>query len=121
MNFAFLSCLTLRRTRSSALGAPWIRLCVRGAFCSTVFPLARPLPSTDSTKLDAVFADFAGTMDPSDFLDPFITGLRPPAFPVRPTAPSCAAGGSRISQFSRREVPCVHRFGDRAGPRHTSR
>ncbi len=44
---AFLSFFATSRTRSSALLAR-IRLCVRGAFCSTVFPLASCLPSTDS-------------------------------------------------------------------------
>ena len=41
-------------------------------------------------------------------------------FPTRPAAPS-AAGGRRISRFSREVFPCMHGVSDRAGPRRISR
>jgi hypothetical protein len=77
VNFAFLSRLAASRTRSSALGAT-IRLCVRVAFCSRVFPLADPLPSTTSADACAsLFGCFAGTTGSSDFCGSSIIGLRP--------------------------------------------
>ena len=79
MNRAFLSFLATSRTRSSALGA-LCRRCVRDAFCSIGFPLARPLPSTASAAgCPALFGCFPGTMGLSDFLRSFIVGVRPQA------------------------------------------
>jgi hypothetical protein len=73
----FLSRVAACRTRSSALSAPF-RLGVRGAFCWRRFPLARPLPSASSaTGCPALFGDFIGTTGLSDFLWPFIVGVRP--------------------------------------------
>src|SRR5207247_867952 len=67
-----------RRTQSSALGAHPSRLCVRSAFCWSVFPLASPLPSTTSAAAcAAVFGGFAGTTGLSDFPQSSISGLRP--------------------------------------------
>src|SRR5260370_33773530 len=77
--------LAARRTRSSALGAP-ARHCVRGAFCGLRFPLASPLPSISSAAgCPALFGDFSGTMGLSDFLCPFIVGVRP--WTSRPVPP----------------------------------
>ena len=55
----------------------FVRLCVRGAFCSRRFPLASPLPSTTSAAdASALFGGFPGTMGLSDFPRLFITGVR---------------------------------------------
>ena len=81
MNRTFLSLAAATRTRSSALCAscrPW----VRDAFCWCTFPLASPLPSTSSAAVGtcgfpALFGNFSGTMELSDFLCPFIVGVCP--------------------------------------------
>jgi hypothetical protein len=85
---AFLSLFAACRTRPSSLGALF-RHCVRDAFCWSVFSLARPLPSIASAvACAALFGDFAGTTGLSDSPRPFIIGVRPLAFPMRPTRPS---------------------------------
>jgi hypothetical protein len=102
------------RTRSSALRAPSIRFRARGAFCSSMSPSARPRPSTLSAADDsALFEGFAGNMGPSDLRESCIIGVRPPAFPMRPTAPS-AVSDPRISRFSRRKIARVRGVSDRA-------
>ena len=120
MNRIFLSLLAACRTRSSALGA-LVRLCVRGAFCSSVFPLARPLPSTASA---AVAAGFVRR------LRRYYGPVRLPATVHRRLAAlglpdaargAIAAGDAGISRFSRREVPYVHGVSDRAGSLSGSR
>jgi hypothetical protein len=74
------------RTRSSSLGTPWFRLCVRDAFCLSVFPLAKPLPSaTSAPGFPVLFGRFVGTTGLSDFPGPFICGLRP--WPSRSVPP----------------------------------
>ena len=77
MNRCRLSFCPASRTRSSALGAPLpLRHCVRGAFCSSWFPSASPLPSTSSTAgSSALFDGFPGTMGLSDFPWPCFTGV----------------------------------------------
>jgi hypothetical protein len=53
-----------------------------------VFPSARPLPSIASAAAEAaLFDDFSGTTDLSDFRSSFIIGAWPLAFPMRPAAP----------------------------------
>jgi hypothetical protein len=104
VNFRPLSLFAASRTRSSALGAPTFRLCVRDAFCWSVFPLAGLLPSTVSAAaFAALFDGFVGTTSPSDFCGPFIVGLRLMAFPTRPVAFSLRAArrspGSRADRF----------------------
>ncbi len=65
------------RTRDSAPCAP-ARLCVRSALRWREFPLAGPLPSTASAAgRPALFGGFPGTMGPSDFPRPSITGFCP--------------------------------------------
>jgi hypothetical protein len=54
------------RTRDARNDTP-IRLCVRGVALRRSFPLADPLPSTDSAGLRPLFARFPGTMRSSDF------------------------------------------------------
>ncbi len=78
MNRFLLSFAAASRTRSSALCAP-LRLCVRDAFCWRVFPLASPLPSASSAAASwpALFGDFRGTAELSDFPCPFIIGVGP--------------------------------------------
>src|SRR5271166_4026277 len=73
---SFLSFAATSRTRSSALCAP-LRLCVRGAFCWREFSLASSLPSTSSAAAPwpALFGDFCGTTELSDFPCPFIIGV----------------------------------------------
>ena len=76
------------RMRASALGT-LVRLCVRGVFCSPTFSLAKLLPSIASAAVPpALFGNFVGTTSLSDFLRPFIIGVRPWAFPTRPALPS---------------------------------
>jgi hypothetical protein len=72
-----LSHRTAGRTRSSVLGTS-TRHSVRNALRSGEFPLASPLPSTPSAAVaPALFGGFDGTMELSDFLPPFIIGVRP--------------------------------------------
>jgi hypothetical protein len=79
-------------------------------------------------------AGFAGTTRLSDSRRPFISGLRPTAFPSRAApAPTChpaiqlggaastPTGDRRASRFSRMEIPRMHRFSDRAGSADASR
>ena len=119
MNRCFLSLRAASRTRSSALGA-LIRLCVRGAFCSAVFPLAGLLPSTASSAGTPVsFGDFVGTTSASDFSESFIIGVWPWAFPMRPAAPSRRARGD-LPVLVQRGSGVLGVF-DRAGPSRISR
>ena len=108
------------RTRSSALGTPFVRLCVRDVFCWPVFSLVRPLPSTTSAAdCSALFGSFVGSMGLSDSPRPCIAGVRPTAFPARPSGPS-PEGGHGVSRFSRMEFPHVLEVSDRAGsPAHS--
>jgi len=124
VNRASLSLLATRRTRSSALDTPWSRRCVRGTVCWSAFPLSSRLSSTGSAAgPPALFASFAGTTRLSDSRRPIIEGLRPTAFPSRPTraptrhpviqlggAASAPTGDRRASRFSRMETPRMHRF-----------
>jgi hypothetical protein len=80
-------------------------------------PLSSPLSAADRS---ALFEGFTGTTGPSDFPESCIIGVRPLAFPMRPTAPS-AVGDSGISRFSRMEAPHVRGVCDRAGPPAVSR
>ena len=86
-----------------------------------MFPLDRP-PSSIASAVGCptLFGDFAGTMGLSDFPTLLITGVRPWAFPVRPTSPS-VVGDVGISRFSRKKVAHVLRVFDRAGPLEGSR
>jgi len=80
------------------------QLCVRGAFCSSVFPLASPFPSTTSAAaLPALFGGFSGTMGMSDFPCPFITGLGPLGLSQcgPPRHPRRALRGSPVSRAGR--------------------
>ena len=82
--------------------------CVRDAFCWLVFSLARPLPSIPSAAAcAALFGDFVGTTGLSDSPRPSIIGLRPPAFPMRPTSLHVRVGSEGVSRFSRRKIPLV--------------
>lgn len=116
MNRCFLSLRAASCTRSSALSAR-VRHCVRGAFCFAVFPLAGLLPSTPSSTVGqpASFGGFIGTTSPCDFCEPCIVGVWPAGLPDV-SRRTIAAGGSQISRFSCREVPCVLGVSDRAGP-----
>src|SRR6266480_1728716 len=72
VNRCFRSFFAAWRTRSSALGA-WGRLWVRDALRSGVFPLVRSLPSPTSVACsEALFGEFAGTTERSDFPCSFI-------------------------------------------------
>jgi hypothetical protein len=106
---------------------PWIGLGLDGrehdvrAFCPSMFPLARPLPSTASAAgRPTLFGSFVGTTGLSDFPWSCIAGVRPSALPARPAAPP-AASGLGTSRFSRGKVPYVLRVCDRAGPPKGSR
>ena len=77
MNRCFRSFLAAWRTRSSALGAS-LRHCVRNALLSSEFPLASRLPSIASAAtVPALFGDFVGTTQLSDFPRPFVIGVCP--------------------------------------------
>ena len=87
----------------------------------SVFPLAGPLPSTDSAAADAaLFAGFAGTTGPCDCPPSFISGLRPQPSPSGPSADR-QLGDVGLSRFSRIEVPSMPWFFDSAGPTNGSR
>ena len=60
------------------------------------FPLADPLPSTDSAGLRPLFARFPGTMRSSDFPNTYILGVRLAAFPRRSTQGMDEVGISRF-------------------------
>ena len=88
---------------------------------ATIVPaLHLPDVITTAVVVLTLFIGFVGTTGLSDFPEPCIIGVRPPAFPMRPAAPS-AAGDSRISRFSRMEIPRVRGVCDRAGPPVVSR
>src|SRR5580692_475223 len=77
VNRCFLSRLAACRTRSSALGV-LSRPGVRSALHSGEFPLASSLPSLASAAgPSAVFREFVGTVELSDFPRPFVIGFRP--------------------------------------------
>ena len=105
------------RIRSAA----WVtlsRLCVRRVLSRRGFPLVEALPSTDSAGARApLFARFAGSMAPSDFFTPCISGfgyLLPFAAPARLPGQSedlPGPGGGRT---------CVPGVSDAAKPFHTS-
>jgi hypothetical protein len=72
-----LTALSATPTCSNALGAS-LRLGVRDAFCWGRFPLANSLPSIPSAAgCPALFGDFAGTVELSDFPGLFVIGVRP--------------------------------------------
>lgn len=84
MNRARLSFLAIARIHSSALCTD-SRLCVRPVFCWPEFPLVGFLPSAPSAACTtALFGDFLGTMNPSDFPCSFIIGVASLDFPMRP-------------------------------------
>ena len=86
-----------------------------------VFPSASPLSSTASAAgRPALFGGFAGTTGLSDFPRSFISGLRPQPSLSGPLGDQ-PAGERGISRFSRMEIPCMHRFFDRAGSAGNSR
>ena len=76
------------------------------------FPLADPLPSTDSAGLLPLFARFPGTMRSSDFPTSYILGVRLAAFPRRSTQGMDEGG---ISRFPCKEFPRLRRVFDCAG------
>jgi len=81
------------RIRSSPLRT-LSRPCVRSLLCSSVFPLATPLPSAASAAGSAaLFGDFPGTMGVSDFPSPSIIGLCL-------SASRCVLGYSRTQKMS---------------------
>ena len=70
--------------------------------------MAEVLRSTDSAGLcphSPLFACFFTTTTSSDFLEPFIDGLRPQASPLGPRA--LLVADSRISRFPCIRLPCV--------------
>ena len=76
VNRTRLSRLAVSRMRPSARDT-LSQLCVWHVLPRTALPLAPPLPSIASAAASAaLFDDFAGTMDESDFLWPCIIGLR---------------------------------------------
>jgi hypothetical protein len=99
------------RTRDARNDTP-SRLCVRGVASRRSFPLADPLPSTDSAGLLPLFARFPGTMRSSDFPTACILGVRLAAFPRRSTQRVNEAG---LSRFPCEEFPRMHRVYDCAG------
>jgi hypothetical protein len=54
-----------------------------------------------------LFGGFVGTVSPSDFPSPFVIGLRPPAFPVRPAVPSATGEGGIPCSRAERFCACV--------------
>src|SRR6516162_10309064 len=93
------------RTRDASNDTP-IRLCVRGVAPRRPFPLADPLPSTDSAGLLPLFARFPGTTRSSDFPTSCILDVRLVAFSRRSTQGMDEAG---ISRFPCEEFPHMHR------------
>ncbi len=92
-----------------------LRLCVRYAGVCGAFPLAGRLPSTASASgFPLLFGRFSGTMQPSDFPSTFVSGVWPPAFPVRPPEPS-PEGVDGISRFPCARFPRILRVFDCAG------
>ena len=88
-------------------------------FLSTEFPLVGPLPSPLSVPvIPGLFERFLGTMRPSDFLRPYIIGVRPEA---SRRGPSFTTARRRISRVPRRSFPCMPGVLDRAGSRRVSR
>jgi hypothetical protein len=86
-------------------------------FCSSVFPLAGSLSSvTSAADRSALFGDFSGTTDPSDFPASFIIGVRLMAFPMRPSTPSVLSDVG-TSRFPCMKIPHVHGVSDRTGSR----
>jgi len=83
------------------------------------FPLGDPLSSADSaTGVPVLFARFAGTMGPSDFLLAFMSALPSVTFSDRSAEqaniPPYLEETNRISRFSRLEFSRMHRFSDSA-------
>jgi hypothetical protein len=104
------------RTRSSTCDNS-SRRCVRRLLRSPEFPLAQPLPSTDSAAAaaaPALFAGFPGTTGQSDFPRPFIAVLLPwDSRRGPPHHPRRTDGGSPDSRA--RKDRSVHGVFDRAG------
>ena len=101
------------RTRDARNDTP-IRLCVRDMAPRRPFPLAAPLPSTDSAGCRPLFARFLGTMRASDFPASCVSGVRGVPFPDRSADPS-AADDVGTSRFPCEEFPRMRRVFDCAG------
>ena len=90
-------------------------------FLSAEFPLVGPLPSPLSVPgMPSLFERFLGTMRPSDFLRPYIIGVRPKASRRGPSL-STTTARRRISRVPRRSLACMRGVCDRAGSRRVSR
>jgi len=80
-----------------------------------MFPVASPLPSISSaTGCPALFGNFFGTTELSDFLYPCIVGVCPWDFPDA-ACDFSAPGGHRISRFSSKVFPYMPGVSDLAG------
>ena len=120
VNRIFLSLAAARRTRSSALGAPY-RLCSPGRV------LPRQVPFGQSPFLRPLRRRLAGLVRGLHW---YFGTVRLPElvhrrrasldFPTRPAAPS-VAGELSTSRFSCEVFPYVHGVSDRAGPGRISR
>ena len=121
MNRASLSVAATRRTRPSPLSAPCPAL-GPGRVSPVVFPLAGPLPSTDSAAPPwALFASFTGTTRPSDFSRSSITGLRPWPSPHDPPLHHDRRVTVRSPGSQHEEITRMHGFFDPAGSADGSR
>ena len=98
-----------------------LRLCVRGMLRSGVFPLASPLPSTDSLASGlASFVGFSGTMGLSDLPVPVHHRLASLDFPMRSVFPS-PTDRHGISRLPLKVLARMLRVLDRAGSKDVSR
>ena len=97
-----------RSNTGGGLPAPLFRL--RGGVTVPPYP--------DASHAAPLFPAFTGTMPMSDFPPAYASGLRPQAFPDRPTDGLRRrwAGADGISRFSCMELPRMRRVSDSAGP-----
>ena len=108
------------RTPCNPLNLRSTRPCVRSKSACTSFLLAESLPSIGSVAGSAPpqFADFAGTMDSSEFSWAFMPAFPSETFADRPRAEhhrcSLPLETKETSRFSRLECPHMHRFSDSA-------
>ena len=95
--------ISTRRRRTARENTRHARRWVRDEYALQIFPLGGPLSSAGSdTGVPALFAHFAGTMEPSDFPSAFMSALPPVEFSDRcwqlPSRPM-GSPGSRAWSF----------------------
>ena len=111
---SFLFLIAACRTRSSAFGTPFFRLCVRGVFCWPAFSLVRPLPSTASATVSPLCSAASPVLGPVRLplsVHRWIAVIDLPGASLVPSS----EGEQGISRFSRMEFPHVLEVFDRAG------